>query len=338
VNIILTGGGTGGHLSIVKSLKEEIIKTGDNIIYIGSTRGQDKSWFENDNDFTKTYFLDVQGVVNQNMFIKLISIYKIVINTLKAIVIIKKHNIQKIVSVGGFSAAPASFASILLKIELYIHEQNSIMGRLNSILSKFCKKIFNSYDIGQKTDYPLNKAIFTNKRIRDKTKTIIFLGGSQGAKSINDFAISIAKQLIEQKIKIIHQCGTKDIDRVSLAYKKLDIEVDVFGFCDNLTCKIKEADLAISRSGAGTLWELVANGLPSIFVPYPYSAGNHQFYNAKFLQDKKLCFIVKESELTFDNIIKIIKKNKTDISAKLIDEISPDGAKKIVEEILQNRP
>ena len=191
--IVITGGGTGGHLSVARSFIEEFYSLGYKVIFIGSSKGADQDWFKNENKLFRSYFLDTKGVVNQGFFGKIKSLFMIFKAMIKSIKIFNTYKVYKVISVGGFSAAPASFATIFTKNDFYIHEQNSIMGKLNLITSKFAKEIFSSYDKNSSIkDYPINQKFFQYARIREKISTIIFLGGSQGASAINDFAIKIA--------------------------------------------------------------------------------------------------------------------------------------------------
>jgi UDP-N-acetylglucosamine--N-acetylmuramyl-(pentapeptide) pyrophosphoryl-undecaprenol N-acetylglucosamine transferase len=330
--VLITGGGTGGHLSVAKSFIEEFYERGYTVIYIGSTKGQDKQWFENEPKLAQKYFLETKGVVNQNFLGKFASLWMILKAVLKSRKIIKQNNIKKVISVGGFSAASGGFASIISGCELYIHEQNSVMGKLNQITSKFAKEIFCSYMESSKVkDYPINKKFFEHSRIRTNVKSVIFLGGSQGAKAINDFAISIAPTLINMGIDVIHQAGKNDIDRVTKEYEKLELKVDVFGFSTKLLEKMDKADFAISRAGASTLWELVALGIPTLFIPFPYAAANHQYFNAKYLLDNDLCFLQKQDELKKEYLIDAINSDIEVKSKSLIELIHKDAIKNIVD-------
>ena len=330
--VVITGGGTGGHLSVAKAFIDEFYSLGYKVVFIGSTKGQDKLWFENEKKLYKKYFLDTRGVVNQSKLGKIKSIFMIFKAMLKSISIFKQYNIQKVISVGGFSAAPATFGAILTKKDFYIHEQNSVMGRLNKLTLPFAKEIFCSYlETSKVKDYPINQKFFKYQRIRTQIKTIIFLGGSQGATAINQFAIKVASILNDMGIKIIHQSGKNDYEKLKQEYKKLDIDVDLFDFSTNLIEKMDKADFAISRSGASTLWELVALGIPTLYVPYPYAAANHQYYNAKFLSDKKLAFVKKQDELNEEYLLDILKTlDIENISKNLISSIKEDSVKNIV--------
>ena len=161
--VVITGGGTGGHLSVAKSFIEEFYSRGYKVIFIGSTKGQDRQWFEDEPKLEKTFFLDTRGVVNQNLFGKFVSLWMVFRAVLKSIGTIKKYNVKKVVSVGGFSASPASFASILTKTDFYIHEQNSVMGRLNKLTAKYAKEVFSScLEDSKVKNYPINEKFFQN--------------------------------------------------------------------------------------------------------------------------------------------------------------------------------
>ena len=335
MNIAITGGGTGGHLSIAKAMKNAFLKEGHTVIFIGSLKGQDRDWFLNDKDFKAVYFLDTKGVVNQKKLNKILSLWQISKATIRVFSIFKLHKIDKVFSVGGFSAAPASFASILTRRPLFIHEQNAKIGNLNKILKPFSKKFFSSYlKESSISDYPISKDFFDTKRLRKEIKTIIFLGGSQGARFINEFALSVAPLLRDKNINIIHQCGKIEYDKVNKAYKSLGINAKIFAFSNTLLEDIKKADLAVSRAGASTLWEISANGLPALFIPFPYASGDHQYFNAKFLVEKKIAWLVRQDKLNIKIFKNILDEEIEEKSKALMELIKADGATLIAKSII----
>jgi len=328
MSIAMTGGGTGGHLAIIKAVKEEL--SDSELIYIGSTKGQDKSWFGEDKQFKSKYFLDTQGVVNQGLFGKIKSIYMLIKATLQARKILKNSNAKVVFCVGGFSAAPTAFASKLLKIPLVIHEQNAYIGSLNRLLRPYSDIFISSYEQNNSIKaYPIKKEFFEKARVREEIKTIIFLGGSQGAKAINRLALKLARRLDERGIKIIHQAGEKNILEVEQLYRDINVKATVFGFTTKLSDYMAEADFAVARAGASTLWELSAIGCPTLFIPYPYAAGDHQYYNAKFLEEQGVAWIMREDDINIDKIIKILDENMHEKSSKLQQIIQKDGALQI---------
>ena len=334
--IAITGGGTGGHLAIAKAFANELNSRGIKAIFIGSSSGQDKMWFENSDIFEATYFLNSSGVVNKRGFGRLKSLINILNLAFKCKKIFKFHKVSSVISVGGYSAAPAAFGAIICGKKLYIHEQNAVIGRLNLILKPFAREFFSSY-FEPKFDYPVDEKFFKISRIRKNLNTILFLGGSQGANFINNLALSLAKDLDKNGIKIIHQCGQKDYETIIEKYKELNIKAEVFAFSKDIDLFMSRADFCISRAGASTIWELCAASLPTLFIPFPYAANNHQCYNAKFLNDQNAAMVLKEDEIDSKNLLNIIYNlNLEDISQKLINLLNKNGSKVIIDRILQD--
>ena len=335
-SVVITGGGTGGHLKVADAFIEEFHKRDYKVIFIGSINGQDPDWFEDDKRLKKAIFLDTKGVVNKNFLGKVKSLMQIVSQVNKCRTIFEKFKVKKVISVGGFSAAPATLAAITtVDCHLFIHEQNSVMGKLNEKTARFATEVYSSFDVKSPIkDYPVSEDFFDNARIRDKLKTVIFLGGSQGAKAINDFALSVASELKKLNLNIVHQTGKADFERVKGEYIKQNIDVDVFAFSSELPEKMGEADFAISRAGASTLWELCANSLPTLFIPFPHAAKDHQYTNAKFLENKGLCYVLRENELDKNKFIDILKKDNYAMSKKLVDSIKYNAIESIVEDML----
>ena len=336
MKICITGGGTGGHLMIAQALAQAAVNEGHELTFIGSTKGQDKKYFEFHSDFSHVYFLETTGVVNQKGLKKFVALFKVFRAFFKARAILKKHNIVATYSVGGFSAAPASLASISKFIPFFIHEQNAVEGRLNKLLKPFAKRFISAYTNDSIIKgYPVKDILFKTARVRESLKTIIFLGGSHGAKAINDLALSTCRELNKRGIKIIHQAGEADFERVKQEYKALHVEAEVYSFTKELDTLIAKSDLAISRAGASTLWELTANGCPALFVPYPYAAGDHQYYNAKFIVDNELGWCERESEDLQEKLLAVLDEDLKTRSEKLLEYSSKDVAKKMIKDLVE---
>jgi UDP-N-acetylglucosamine--N-acetylmuramyl-(pentapeptide) pyrophosphoryl-undecaprenol N-acetylglucosamine transferase len=329
MSIVFTGGGTGGHLAIIDSIKNFV---NGKKIYIGSTSGLDKSWFKNDNSFEAKYFLDSKVVMDKKLFGKIKVLLFLIKEIKKAREILKKENAKVLFCVGGYSAAPASIAALSLKIPLVIQEQNSVSGVLNRFLKPFAKEFISAFEPNSVTNsYPIKKVFFENARVRKELKTILIIGGSQGSMTLNNLALELVPILIKRGIKVYHQAGEKNIDTIKKEYQKLGIkDVEVFGFSKELPKIITQADFAISRAGASTLWELTANGLPALYVPYPYAVGDHQYYNAKYLVDKNLAYVCRDKDLNVKKVLDIIDNiNLEEISTNLPKQIQPSAAKDI---------
>ena len=331
----MTGGGTGGHLAIIKAVKEACVGRGvlsptNELIYIGSTKGQDKQWFEHDDDFKEKYFFETRGVVNQGALGKIKSLFMMAGATLKAIKLIRKHKAKVVFSVGGFSAAPMAFAAKLTRTPLVIHEQNAALGSLNKMLKPYAKYFISSYlEESPIKAYPIKEIFFDNAHIRKEVTTVLFLGGSQGAKAINTLALALAPALKERDIRILHQAGEKNVDEVKKEYQALGIDAEVFGFTTKLADYMNEADFAIARSGASTLWELSATGVPTLYIPYPYAASDHQYHNAQFLVKKELAWLMREGEIDNEKVLSLLEKDLSSISQGLIESIEKNGSQEI---------
>ena len=335
LNICITGGGTGGHLMVAEALQEAFVANGDEVIFIGSISGQDRKYFAKNSLFSHVYFLETTGVVNQKGLGKIKALFKVFLAFLQAKQILKKNKIDAVYSVGGFSAAPASFAAIFSGVPLFIHEQNAVEGRLNSLLKRYAKSFISAYDKNSSIKgYPVKEIFYKNARVRNKMNSIIFLGGSHGAKAINELALSVAKELQKMNINIIHQAGEFDYNRVEKAYKKMDVEVELYGFTKDLPNLVERADLAISRAGASTLWELTANGCPALFIPYPYAAGDHQYHNAEFIVEHNLGWCARESEDLKSVLLEIVKEPKLkEKSEKLLQYSTKDVAMQMIQDV-----
>ncbi len=334
MSIVMTGGGTGGHLAIIKAVKEQL--KGDDLIYVGSTKGQDKLWFGEDDAFVEKYFFDTRGVVNQGALGKVKSLFMMAKSMFQAMKILKKHKATVVFSVGGFSAAPMAFAAKLTRTPLIIHEQNAALGSLNKVLKPYATHFISSYlEESPIHAYPIKQLFFDNAHERKTLKTIMFLGGSQGARAINELALSLAPELKKREIKIIHQAGVNNVDAVTQAYKDLGIEAEVFGFTDKLADYMNEADFAIARSGASTLWELSATAVPTLYIPYPYAASDHQFHNAQFLVEKELAWVMREKEIESTKVLELLDADLSKISLGLMQIVEKEGSAKIAKLLTQ---
>ena len=336
MKLCITGGGTGGHLAIAKSVAEAAAEMGIECIYIGSTSGQDRKYFEHSPLFSKKFFLHTTGVVNKKGLGKLKALFLVFKALLSSVSILKNEKVDAVFSVGGFSAAPASFAAIILGIPLFIHEQNARTGRLNALLRKYAAGFFSSYDENSPIKaYPVADRFFDKAHKRGKIRTVIFLGGSQGAKAVNDLALEVAKELAQRGIHIIHQAGERDLERVKKAYADMGIDAEVYGFTPDLDVLMQRADLAVSRAGASTLWELTANALPALFIPYPYAAADHQYHNAKYLADNDLSWLRRENEDPKELLLQILDEDLSQKSEALMQLSTKGAAKAILEYIVK---
>jgi UDP-N-acetylglucosamine--N-acetylmuramyl-(pentapeptide) pyrophosphoryl-undecaprenol N-acetylglucosamine transferase len=334
--IVVTGGGTGGHLEVARLLRDGFGRRGVPSVFIGTTRGQDRRWFPTDDGFAVRYFLDTRGVVDRGPAARLASLVLILRATATALRLLRRHAAQAVVNVGSYAAAPASFAAVLRRTPLFIHEPSARVSPLSRLLRPYAAGVFSSYEAGSPvTAFPVDRRFFDLARPRTEVRRILFLGGSQGARSLNDFALAVAPALRGLGIAIVHQAGEADFARVAAGYQQLHIAADVFPFDRAMARRMAAADLAVSRSGGGTLWELVANGLPTLFVPFPHAARDHQYHNARFFVDRGLAFVARQPDLGLDTLLAAMRADVLAMSLKLMAFNEPDGAEQMADVILQ---
>jgi len=340
--VFIAGGGTGGHFYPAYSLAEYLYKKGYEITYIGAKRGIEG---KKDFPFGKKILLDIEGVRGRGFKGKFVSGINLLKNSLAVKEILKEEKPDFSVCFGGYASLPLGLASALEKVPLYIHEQNSVPSYTNKLLSFFSKKIFITFEYSKKY-FPLKKVVLSGMPLRKHLKERVFLpkeearkilnippdkdvilvfGGSQGAKKLTETALEVAKRI-------------KDVLFVVITGKNSKVEnppqnVIVYDYVEDMGLLYKAVDIVISRAGAGTVSEILLFGKYSIFVPYPYAASNHQFYNVHWLYEKGLASIIIEEELTPENLISSIKKA---LSADREEKIKEFGIKNAEEIMFQN--
>lgn len=361
--IIIAGGGTGGHIIPAVSIALEL-KEFDSI-YIGSKYGIESKENLNDN-FKKKYFLDITGI-QRNMSIKSvisnllfpIRFFKTYFESRK---IISRHKPKIVIGTGGYCSGLPLLAGIHMKVPTLIQDQNSVPGlitkKLHSKINKICiayeefYKYINNSNI-KLTGNPINPSLKKNINI-DKNfikkklglslskKTILILGGSQGAQSINKHIYSNYNYYKKNNYQIILQCGERNYNSIPTElFNEKNITIKKFLKDEKkwsmLNCCIA-ADLVIARAGALTISELTYLGKASILIPYKYASENHQEINAKSLQKKGACIIVDEDKLrkgTLEKKITEIFRNKTflNLEKKALNAAYPNAIKDIIQQI-----
>ncbi len=323
MRIVITTGGTGGHIFPALALAEEIRKQQPDayILFVGAQYGMEKELCKKAN--IPFIALNVQGFIGRGL--KMFkAAYLLIKEYFKAVKILKEEKIDMVIGFGGYASAPCVIAGKNLRKKVYIHEQNAFFGSFNRHLAKYVTKIMLSMPI-ENSPHPQEvqeKYLLTGNPVRTEiaelanyplkstdTKKLLVLGGSLGAHSINVLMVSLLKNLAKENIKIVHQCGKRDYELVKEAYANSTYSSScVHAFIDNMQEAYQNADFIIARAGASTLAELACLAKPSILIPFPYAAHNHQFYNAKTLESRKACILLEEKELFAND--KILNKEK----------------------------
>ncbi len=318
--IVLTAGGTGGHVYPAEALATELDKRGYALALITDKRGRQnyKGMLGN----IDNYAVLSGAFMGKSMWFKIKTLIKTATGVLQAMFLLMKLKPVCVVGFGGYASFPACVAAILLKKNLVIHEQNSVMSRTNRLIGKYAKFVAQSFENVKFA--PANvKNVLTGMPIReniaklseeyefkvaDKLK-ILVIGGSQGAAIFSQTLPNAFEKLpkeILQKIKLVQQCRKEDAETVMQKYKKLPFEFEVSPFFDNMTQIYANSNLVISRAGASSVYEIAAVGLPSVLVPLPTAADNHQEYNTKKFKDENAALVLLQDEFTEQKIQEII--------------------------------
>jgi len=336
IKIVFTGGGSGGHtmpaVSLINSLKEKSSKDNKKIeiLYIGSHNGIEKEIVQKNHI---NYRSISTGKLRRYFSIKnFIDLFRIVKGLVDSFFILKKFKPNLLFSTGGFVAVPPVVVANLLGIKTVIHEQTIDAGLANKISSKFADKVCLTFKESEKY-FPKNKVIVTGIPLREKIyqsdidgakkrfgfdysrPTVFFTGGGLGCHTLNKISLRVIPLLLE-KVNVIYQSGNsnegEDYRLLEEMASKLSSEkranFKLFNFVnDEIADIFKITDLAIGRSGAGTVCELAALKIPAIFIPLAIATKNEQYKNAKLLSDIGSAIIIEETNLNENFLIGTIE-------------------------------
>ena len=327
--MIVTAGGTGGHIFPAIAIAEELRSRGVDILYVGNRDSlEEKIVQEQGLPFSS---IDVQKLYRSVTLKHLLFPYKFFKSCLLSRQILNKYRPDACIGTGGFVSAPILICAGWKGIPLFLQEQNGYPGLTTRLLSKKAQRIFIAYEAAMKylpgsrcqlTGNPLQKKFSlvesrSSKReiTPGKIPTLLILGGSQGAQKINNAILEIIPELLKMEMNILWQTGKRDFDRIESAQKSLDPaeRVEIFPFSNKMIEIYQKSDLAISRAGALTLAELEVMKIPSIVIPLPHSAGNHQYYNAKEQELKKMITLIEQTDLSATLLLEAIKQMKDNL-------------------------
>ncbi len=354
---ILSGGGTGGHIYPAVAIANELkLRFPDcEILFVGA---QDKMEMQKVPQAGYTieglWIAGIQRKITlQNMMFPL----KLVSSLWKSRKIIKKFKPDAVIGTGGFASGPLLQVANSNNIPTVIQEQNSYPGITNKILSKKANAICVAYENLERF-FPKDKIVFTGNPVRqdlldsdsktqegithfkldDNKRTLLILGGSLGARRVNQLIEKELDFILASDIQVFWQCGKLYFEE----YKKYNDKenVQVVAFIDRMDLIYAAADFVISRAGASSVSELCLVGKPTIFIPSPNVAEDHQTKNAKAIVDKKGAILLKESELddkfetTFSELISN-ESHQKELSQNIKKLAKPNATKDIVEQIIK---
>jgi UDP-N-acetylglucosamine--N-acetylmuramyl-(pentapeptide) pyrophosphoryl-undecaprenol N-acetylglucosamine transferase len=342
IRLIVTGGGTGGHLFPGISLAQAMLRVYPDaeVLFIGTERKVDKRALSDVGFGTTT--IKSQGIKGKKFPTILKALFQQPLALWEAAKIIRKFKPDLVFGVGGYVTGPVILAARLLGVTTCIHEQNSIPGLANKLLGYIADKIFVSLP-GSEKYFPTDKTILSGNPVRDniikasreakpkssqEPSTLLILGGSQGARRLNSLMLEAAENCLAGLSPppfIIHQTGGHDEDHVRRKYIELGLNARVQAFYTDMAEIYPQADLIISRAGATTLAELTVFHKPVIIIPFPYAADNHQEINGRYLVEAGAGLMFRQTDLTGEKLGLEIKRILAD--KKLLAEMAENSGK-----------
>ena len=311
MRVIVTAGGTGGHiypaLAIIEKIKEKEPKS--EILYIGTTNRMEK-------DVVPAKGIKYEGIemygLSKNILRDVKVMYLIGKNVKKCKKIMREFKPDVVLGIGGYVTFPVILAAKSLKIKTFIHEQNSIPGKSNRMLAKLADKIGVSFE-GSKHYFDEKKTVFTGNPCSERAlatevipktkfglhkskKFVLMVQGSLGSSTVNAKMIDFLSNIENENYEVLYITGKNSYE--SFAKNKFSKNVFIEPYVENLAGLMKEADVVVSRAGAGSISEIIALKKLSILIPSPYVANNHQFFNALDIANNRAAVMIEENSLT----------------------------------------
>jgi UDP-N-acetylglucosamine--N-acetylmuramyl-(pentapeptide) pyrophosphoryl-undecaprenol N-acetylglucosamine transferase len=313
MKILVSAAKTGGHIFPAISVGEELETIGHEVIFVGSGASIEVDSIRNTN--FKYFAIPMEGFRGKSILNKVKSVMASIFNIFRLIKIIKVEKIDAMIGFGGFITVPAGIACWILRKPVFTHEQNSVLGSANKLLSRFSKINFIAFPLNKNVKNSIVvgnpiRSVFKNepnKRREDEKTRIYITGGSQGADYINKNIPASLKE-VRNKILVKHQCGAGKQGNIQSLYEEFGIQAEVKDFYDNPNELIEWCDFVISRSGALTISEVSSMSRGLLMIPLPTAIDNHQFYNAKYIENIRMGIMHQEQEGA-----EILKKKITDI-------------------------
>ena len=314
--IILTTGGTGGHVFPALAVAEEIrrLYPEARILFMGGQYGKEAVWANKAG--LEFVGLPVRGMIGRG-FKAVAAAGNMVCAVFQAVKIIRDFQPDVVAGFGGYAAFAGVMAGVLCRRQTLIHEQNAVPGAANKLLGKLVDRVCISmpasaaYFPARKimtTGNPVRAGIAAVSHVRDenrRTRRLLVVGGSQGARALNEAVVKALPALKASGVEIWHQTGELDSDMVRAAYAAENFGEPVARvepFIADMAEAYAWADLGLMRSGASSVAELAVAGLPSILIPFPFATHNHQVHNARFLSEAGAAILVEQKDINNINL------------------------------------
>ena len=323
----VTGGGTGGHIYPAMAVADLLAAEGAKVYYVGNKRNMEFELASKKG--YKFLHVSVSGMprkLNPKFFIWGVKLVKAIIRSVRYI---KKYNPNAVFATGGYVSAPMIFACIITKTPYIMHDCDAMPGLVTRRLSKRAKYVTLAFENAKKY-IPNKHVVVTGNPIRKEFKTLTkeearanlglenrltlcVMGGSQGAKSINNTTIELIKEFSQEfNLQVIFQTGKKNYDDIKERIQQIypayaqDKNIIIRPYFEDMISVLKSSDIVISRAGSLSLSEICASDTAPILIPFPYAAANHQRINAKYLLEMGACIYAEDRDLEPNKLREIV--------------------------------
>ena len=320
--IVIMAGGTGGHVFPALAVARFLIENDWQVSWMGTRQGLENRVVPENN--IEMDWLTVAGLRGKGKFAKIKAPVMLLRACLQALKVLRARRPDVVLGMGGFVAGPGGLMARFLSIPLVIHEQNRIPGTTNRLLSRFANVVLEAFpgSFGRKqnavfTGNPLRKEF--SERVLKKSShplqniRLLVVGGSQGAKKLNEVVPFAAAKI--NGIEVWHQTGKMMKEAVQESYRSLGVNAEAVDFIEDIAEAYQWADMVICRSGAMTVSELAAMGLPAILIPFPYAIDDHQTANALYLTESGAGILIDQKDLNAELLAEHIGKTSDNLSA-----------------------
>lgn len=347
MNVIIAAGGTGGHITPGIAIGNRLKEEGHNVLFVGTKNGMEvdlvpKAGFDIE-------YIHARGIRRGNIFKNIKTVTELFKGISEVKKIIKEKKIDLVIGTGGYVTAPAMIAAIKLKVPTLIHESNALPGKTTKWLSSKVDTVAVGFEDALKQLPKAKNGVYTGNPTKMKdsylkeecknkigcTKPVVLVfGGSQGAKKLNETMVEFINNTTINEYEIIYATGPKHYDEIKSLIKVDNPNVKIEKYIYNMEEVMVASDLAICRSGALTVTELGIVGIPAILIPFPYAAENHQFFNAKTIEDSNAGIIIEEKDLTCDKL----KETINDIlnNKEKLDSMTKNAKKSEMKNAMEN--
>ena len=311
--IVLSAGGTGGHLFPAQALAGELLRRGRRIVVMTDRRGRNY-----ESAFPGAGIEQVPAATFAgSLAARLVAPLQILAGLVVSLAKFARIRPAAVVGFGGYPSLPVMTAAWLGGYPTAIHEQNAVLGRVNRRLASRVGTVAASLPLARFAPRDASRIVYTGNPVRPEAASLaaanyiapaengpirlLVFGGSQGARALSELvpaAIMRLPETLRTRIEITQQCRTEDIQRVRAAYGIVEVKAELRTFFDDMPRRMADAHLVISRSGASTISEIAVIGRPAILIPFPFATDDHQTANAAVLADAGAAWLVQQRDLS----------------------------------------